>query len=300
MDVSYLSPKMVEYYGIIKNSEQFLKDLETTEVDNRPNIQIKDGTIQLKNIVFGYNDKLLFNNLNIEFNKGTKTAIIGKSGSGKSSLIKLIMGYYKINDGSYEAVPIQNTTGYGYETTIPFAEPGSEISYYLHAVDISGRRKNHPYIGAPDPHVFTVGYAETTLFDPDSLIYLTMEEMVNGQTFNIYNYTDGELVINDIEQEGFGWFHWYIDPAGMEFPYTMMVNETLPVARKVRAPPQPMVAGVVATGAAVESVMMNQPHPGRAVISRITARRINNDLLRIGLPLFRLFILCLLVHSVPR
>jgi len=111
MDVSYLSPKMVEYYGIIKNSEQFLKDLETTEVDNRPNIQIKDGTIQLKNIVFGYNDKLLFNNLNIEFNKGTKTAIIGKSGSGKSSLIKLIMGYYKINDGE---ILIDNQNIYDY------------------------------------------------------------------------------------------------------------------------------------------------------------------------------------------
>ncbi|MCK7525238.1 MAG: hypothetical protein MZV64_50350 [Ignavibacteriales bacterium] len=49
---------------------------------------------------------------------------------------------------------------------LPFAEPGSEVSYYLHAVDISGRRKNHPYIGAPDPHVFTVGYAETTLVEP--------------------------------------------------------------------------------------------------------------------------------------
>jgi agmatine/peptidylarginine deiminase len=156
--------------------------------------------------------------------------------SGMGVIMDSLLCYYKVNDGGYQALPIQHTTGFGYEATIPFAEPGSEISYYLHAVDISGRRKNHPYIGAPDPHVFTVGYAETTLVDPDSLIYLTPEELVMGQTFNIYNYTDGELVINDIEQEGFGWFHWYLDPAGMEFPYTMTMNETLPVTVKIDLP----------------------------------------------------------------
>jgi ABC-type multidrug transport system fused ATPase/permease subunit len=99
MDLSYLSPKIIEYYGVLKNSEQFLENLETIDNDNRPDIIIKDGNIKLKNIYFGYNNKLLFDNLNIEFESDKKVAIIGKSGSGKSTIIKLIMGYYKINEG---------------------------------------------------------------------------------------------------------------------------------------------------------------------------------------------------------
>ena len=50
MDISYLAPKIIEYYGILKNSEEFLENLETTTQDDRPDIIIKDGNIKLKNI----------------------------------------------------------------------------------------------------------------------------------------------------------------------------------------------------------------------------------------------------------
>ena len=111
MDISFLAPKIIEYYGILKNSEQFLENLETITQDDRPDIIIKDGNIKLKNIYFGYNNKLLFDNLNIEFENNKKVAIIGKSGSGKSTIIKLIMGYYKINEGS---ILIDNNNIYDY------------------------------------------------------------------------------------------------------------------------------------------------------------------------------------------
>lgn len=144
--------------------------------------------------------------------------------------------YYKINDGNFQAVPLQHTAGYHYEAQLPFVTPGSQVSYYLSAADLSGRRKNHPYIGSADPHVFTVGYAEDAIVEPDSLIYLDFGDMVNGQPFSIYNYTDGELVINDIEQEGFGYFHWYIDPWNLTMPYTMTMNEALPLNVRIDIP----------------------------------------------------------------
>ena len=100
MDVAFLAPKIIEYYGVLKNSEEFLENLESTNNDNRPDIVIKNGNIKLENIYFGYNNKLLFNDLNIEFENNKKVAIIGKSGSGKSTIIKLIMGFYKINEGN--------------------------------------------------------------------------------------------------------------------------------------------------------------------------------------------------------
>lgn len=144
--------------------------------------------------------------------------------------------YYRINDGDYQPVPLQHTQGYHFSATIPFALPGSEISYYLHTADYSGRQKNHPYIGAADPHVFTVGYAEDAIVEPDSLIFLTMEDMWEGKSFNIYNFTDGDLVIHDIEQEGYGLFHWYIDPWTMELPHTMAFSDTIPLNVKISIP----------------------------------------------------------------
>jgi agmatine deiminase len=147
-----------------------------------------------------------------------------------------LLCYYKINNGNFQAVPLQHTTGYHYEATLPFITPGSQVSYYLHTADYSGRKKDHPYIGAADPHVFTVGYASDAIVEPDSLVFLTQEEMWEGKSFNIYNYTDGDLVINDIEQEGFGWFHWYIDPWTLTLPHTMAFSDTISLNVKISIP----------------------------------------------------------------
>jgi len=144
--------------------------------------------------------------------------------------------YYKINDGSFQTVPLQHTNGYHYKATLPFITPGSQVSYYLHTADYSGRKMDHPYIGAPDPHVFTVGYASDAIVGPDSLIFLTVNDMIQGKSFNIYNYTDGDLVINDMEHEGYGWFRWYIDPWNLTLPHTMAFMDTLSLNVKIDLP----------------------------------------------------------------
>ena len=64
--------------------------------------------------------------------------------------------YYKVNNGPYYSINMTNTSGDTYSGSIPGQAEGSEIAYYLHASDTSGRTNEHPYIGAPDPHVFTV------------------------------------------------------------------------------------------------------------------------------------------------
>jgi agmatine deiminase len=156
--------------------------------------------------------------------------------SGMGVVYDSTLCYYKINDGNFQTVPLQHTNGYHYEAVLPFITPGSQVSYYLHTADYSGRKKNHPYIGAPDPHVFTVGYAPDAIVEPDSLIFLTFSDMVQGKSFNIYNYTDGNLVINDIENEGFGFFHWYIDPWNLNLPHTMAFMDTLSLNVKIDIP----------------------------------------------------------------
>lgn len=156
--------------------------------------------------------------------------------SGMGVIFDSTLCYYKINDGSFQTVPLQHTTGYHYKAVLPFITPGSQVSYYLHTADFSGRKKDHPYIGAPDPHVFKVGYASDAIVEPDSLVFLTVNDMMLGKSFNIYNYTDGDLVINDMEHEGYGFFHWYIDPWALTLPHTMAFMDTLSLNVKIDIP----------------------------------------------------------------
>ena len=86
-------PDYTLHIGALTALQDFFKLLENTEI-KKPNIKINIGNISIKNLIFKYNDKLLFDNLNLEIKAGEKIAIIGESGNGKSSLIKLIMGYF--------------------------------------------------------------------------------------------------------------------------------------------------------------------------------------------------------------
>lgn len=64
---------------------------------NRPSYTIP---IECKNLTFGYNeDNLLYENLNFELTRGEKILVVGENGIGKTTLLKLIMGILKPNDG---------------------------------------------------------------------------------------------------------------------------------------------------------------------------------------------------------
>lgn len=60
------------------------------------------GTIEFKNVDFSYpasSGKLVVSNLNLKINKGETIAILGATGSGKSSIVNLIPRFYDVNSG---------------------------------------------------------------------------------------------------------------------------------------------------------------------------------------------------------
>lgn len=77
--------------------------LETkTEIKEKKNAikRIIKGDIEFKNVYFSYlKDSIILNNINFKIKKGQKIVIVGTTGSGKSTLIKLIPRYYEINKG---------------------------------------------------------------------------------------------------------------------------------------------------------------------------------------------------------
>jgi len=79
----------------ILNTESPLKD--------RPNAQIKtnfEKEITINNINFKYEDQLVLKNFSMRVSKGKTIALVGQSGSGKSTIANLVTRFYDVNDGS--------------------------------------------------------------------------------------------------------------------------------------------------------------------------------------------------------
>ena len=55
--------------------------------------------IEFKDVVFGYDDRKIFKGLNCKFERNKSYGIVGSSGSGKSTITKLLMRLYEIDDG---------------------------------------------------------------------------------------------------------------------------------------------------------------------------------------------------------
>lgn len=51
--------------------------------------------IEIKNLVKKYDEHLIFNNINLSIDKNKITIILGKSGCGKTTLLRLISGLEK-------------------------------------------------------------------------------------------------------------------------------------------------------------------------------------------------------------
>ncbi len=75
---------------------------EESTITNTENIvmDVADGSIEFKNVFFGYNKKMCLRNINLKINSGETVGIIGGTGSSKTSLIQLIPRLYDVNDGA--------------------------------------------------------------------------------------------------------------------------------------------------------------------------------------------------------
>ena len=82
-----------------------------TQYPNALDVGELEGEIEFENVDFGYkNDEWVFKGLNLKIEKGEKLAIVGHTGSGKTSLVSLLARYYEFQGGSIkiDGIDIRN------------------------------------------------------------------------------------------------------------------------------------------------------------------------------------------------
>ncbi len=80
---------------------EFLESEEEVQtVENPVSIEGLEGRVEFKDVHFGYNpEKIIINDFSAKISKGQKIAIVGPTGAGKTTMVKLLMRFYDINSG---------------------------------------------------------------------------------------------------------------------------------------------------------------------------------------------------------
>lgn len=80
---------------------EFLEEEEVVEdVKNPISTEGIEGAVEFEHVRFGYNeDKIIINDFSINIKPGQKVAIVGPTGAGKTTIVKLLMRFYELNGG---------------------------------------------------------------------------------------------------------------------------------------------------------------------------------------------------------
>ncbi len=74
---------------------------EIPEAENPVQIGEVQGHVEFKDVHFGYNpEKIVINDFSAEAEPGHKIAIVGPTGAGKTTMVKLLMRFYDVNEGA--------------------------------------------------------------------------------------------------------------------------------------------------------------------------------------------------------
>lgn len=80
---------------------EFLGEAEEVQLaDNAVHPEQMEGRVSFENVRFGYDpDKIIINDFNCEVESGQMVAIVGPTGAGKTTMVKLLMRFYDLNSG---------------------------------------------------------------------------------------------------------------------------------------------------------------------------------------------------------
>lgn len=124
--IARLNKSYISFIKVINFNNEYEKEedngtLELSEINK----------IELKNVNFAYNaEKQILTNINLTVNKEERVAIIGRTGSGKTTLVNLLCRFYELKDGKiningkdykqYKMKDLRNQIGYVLQDVVIF------------------------------------------------------------------------------------------------------------------------------------------------------------------------------------
>ena len=101
-DLSQVANNVQSALAAAERVFDFLELEEEKEIQNSDlDIDQIKGNIEFRNVKFGYNpDKIIINDFSAKIKAGQKIAIVGPTGAGKTTIVKLLMRFYDLNSGA--------------------------------------------------------------------------------------------------------------------------------------------------------------------------------------------------------
>lgn len=100
MKIMYVSMHHFVANKSVDNLENLFSDMKKDTIDFKNHKELKSSDIVFKDVDFSYEEnKKILNDFNLELKSGKSYALVGGSGSGKSTIAKLISGLYPVDSG---------------------------------------------------------------------------------------------------------------------------------------------------------------------------------------------------------
>ena len=103
--LSQIAQAMTNLQTCAAASERVFEFLQEVEMTNEDNLSKKldptkvKGDITFNHVKFGYDEKIIINDFNADIKAGSKIALVGPTGAGKTTMVNLLMKFYDIKDG---------------------------------------------------------------------------------------------------------------------------------------------------------------------------------------------------------
>lgn len=99
MAIMYVSMYAFMGQSVVEKLESIFEEMNSNKLTFGSNNEFENYNITFENVSFGYTDKKIITDLSFSLEENKSYALVGASGSGKSTIAKLISGFYKVDSG---------------------------------------------------------------------------------------------------------------------------------------------------------------------------------------------------------
>lgn len=99
--IAQVTNMMQSMMAAVERVFEFLNEEEEDQItENAAAMDAISGVVDFEHVKFGYNeDQVIIHDFNAHVNQGQQIAIVGPTGAGKTTMVKLLMRFYDVNDG---------------------------------------------------------------------------------------------------------------------------------------------------------------------------------------------------------